>query len=492
MTRPQESQRGLFVRFPLVLALSVLGVAFGVSAVVDMFGGGEVASSFGAAAIVCAAAARVVGQTDQDGFPEVPAGASVPAVMTMAALCWVVVALGGGVAHLISDSTRNVNTAVFEGMAAITTTSMTALDPDALPTGLHMFRALMQWFGGLGGIALTLVAVPILFGGRELAGRLQSSGENAALITGRTRGFGNLLALYGGFTMLVVLGFRAAGMGNFDSVAHGLATVSTGGLSTQAGSLAAFDSAAVEWVAVAAMSLAGLSLGVAWWILNKNWRALRDNTELRLFATILLASTALLALWSTSNDSGLASVRAAALAVSSAMSTTGFTSGSWSSFPSASATLLVVLMSVGAMGGSGGGGVGYLRLIEAAGYAQRELRLQLHPAAVGVVRVNGQAVQERTLQRLVGYLVAYFLVAAAGAMLVAMGDSQIGPIGAVTLAVSALSTTGAQTVDALPLSEVGGVSKWSLAGLMLLGRISIYSGIVAVVTVAAKLREIAR
>ncbi len=492
MTRPQESQRGLFVRFSLVLALSLLAVAFGVSAVVDMFNGGDVASSFGVAAIVCSAAAGVVGRTGHDGFPRLPTGASVPAVMTMAALCWLVVALGGGVAHLISNSTRNVNTALFEGMAAITTTSMTALDPGALPTGLQMFRALMQWFGGLGGIALTLVAVPILFGGRELAGRLHSGDGSATLITGRSGGFKNVLALYGGFTVLVVLGFRVAGMGNFDAVAHGLATVSTGGLSTQAGSLAAFDSAAVEWVAVVAMSFAGLNLGVAWWVLNKNWGALRENTELRLFATVLVASTALLALSSTPDESGLTSVRAAALAVSSAMSTTGFTSGIWSSFPSGAATLLVVLMSVGAMGGAAGGGVGYLRLIEATGYARRELRLQLHPAAVGVVRVNGQAVAERTLQRLVGYLVAYFLVAAAGAMLVAMGDSRIGPVGAVTLAVSALSTTGAQTVDTLPLAEVGGVSKLSLASLMLLGRISIYSGIVAVITVTARLREAAR
>jgi len=486
-----SSQRG-HVRFALTLALGILAVSFAIAAGIDLFDEGEVVAPFALAAVVCGLAAGFIRDRTQSGGSAVPLDASGPAVMTMAALCWSVVAGGGAVAHLISNSTSNLNTAVLEGMAAATTTSMTALDPESLPMGVHMFRALMQWFGGLGGIVLAVVAIPMLLGSRELTGRAQAGGGAAALITGRKNGFGTLLKIYSVVTLIIMGAFYIAGMGPFNALVHGLATVSTGGLSTRTDSLAGFDSAAIEWVGIAAMTVAGLSIGAIWLTINKNWVALRRATEVRAFLGVLVASTAALTFWLGAEGGALTSLRRAALAASSAMSTTGFVSGDWAHFPNGAAALLIVLMTIGAMGGSAGGGVRYLRLIEAAGYARRELRLQLHPSAVGVVRVNGRAVDERTLQRLIGYLVAYCLVAGAGAALLALGDSAVGPARAATLAVSALSTTGTQTVDPAPLAELGGVSKWALAALMLLGRISIYSGIVAVATVVTRTRELAR
>ena len=104
-------------------------------------------------------------------------------------------------------------------------------------------------------------------------------------------------------------------------------------------------------------------------------------------------------------------------------------------------------------------------------------------------RVNGRAVQERTLERMTGYIVLYITVVAAGGMLIELGDSAVTPSAAIALSVSALSTAGPQVIDPVDLGSVGTLTKLTLSALMLLGRLSIYAVVLAVINFAVRASE---
>ena len=473
-----------YVRFPAAVALTELGVAFLLGALVDLGNAGSVSLEFLLAGLV----AGGLGVSELRRL-EQPNVTSPPAVMTMATIAWIVLAAGGAIGNLLADATDDINTAIFEGTAAATTTAMTGLDTDTLPDGLILFRSLLQWFGGFGALVVAMIVIPLVMGGRELRTHGNSSGGSRALITGRARGTSNMAGLYVGFTALLIVAFALAGLGVFDAVIHGLGTASTGGLSSRTASLAAFDSAAVEWVAAFGMAIAGTSIGVIWWLTQRRWRPVVRSTEVRIYVGVMIASTAAIALWLGSDLGPASSLRGGAVAVTSAMSTTGFTTHPWWLLDNGAQALLLILVGIGSMAGSAGGGFRYQRLLEAAGYAKRELRRQLHPTAVGVVRINGRAVDERTLSRLTGYMMLFIICAAIGGMLVDLGDSDLTARNAITLSVSALTTAGPQIVDPVDLSAIGWLSKISLSALMLIGRLSIFGVIVAVITVGSRARQ---
>jgi trk system potassium uptake protein TrkH len=475
-------QRALFLRFPTAIALVELAAAFAISAIVDLFDDAEVTVEF----LACAMLLGTVGGLELRRIDR-PRVASAPAVMTMVSVGWFILGLGAAAAHLVAGATSQVDTAVFEGMAAASTTSMTALDPDSLPMGMHLFRSLIQWVSGLSGLMMAVVVIPLVFGGREFDGRGQSRTMGRTLITGRTKGIHRIAIIYLGFTITVVLGFVIAGLGAFDAVAHALTTVSTGGLSTRTGSLGAFGKPAVEWVAAVSMALAGTSIGVVWWVLHGDREPVRRSTEFGVYVSVMAAAVVALALWLESGFASLGSVRTGFLAVTSAMSTTGFTSTPWGEFDKGAQTVLLVLVAIGAMAGSTGGGFKYIRMIEASRFAHRELERHLHPTAVGVVRFNGRAVGERSLENLNGYIVVYPLTLIAGAMAISLGGETIPPQSALTLAVSALSTAGPQLAEPVDFAQLGVVTKLSLSILLFMGRLSIYAVILTASNVVARL-----
>ncbi|MGI9623262.1 MAG: potassium transporter TrkG, partial [Acidimicrobiales bacterium] len=217
--------------------------------------------------------------------------------------------------------------------------------------------------------------------------------------------------------------------------------------------------------------------------------SLRSSTELRVYLAVMVAATVLIAGWVGTDHSATEAVRTSAIAVTSAMSTTGITTYPWWSFEAGAQALLLVLVGIGAMSGSAGGGFQYRRLLQAIQFSRRELRRQLHPSEVAVVRVNDRAIDERALEYTTGFIVVFVLASVVGGMLIELGDSSISPSAAISLSISALSTTGAQVLEPVDLASLGPITKISLSGLMLVGRLFIYAVILTAFNMVVRLRQ---
>ena len=200
-------------------------------------------------------------------------------------------------------------------------------------------------------------------------------------------------------------------------------------------------------------------------------------------------SIILVAGWVGADHSASESIRSSAVAVTSAMSTTGLTTYPWWSFEAGAQALLLVLVGIGAMSGSAGGGFQYRRLLQSVQFSHRELRRQLHPSEVAVVRVNDRPIDERSLEYTTGYIVIFVLAVVAGGMLIELGDSSVSPSAAISLSISALATNGAQVLEPVDLGNLGPITKISLSALMLTGRLFIYAVILTTFNMLVRLGQ---
>jgi len=386
------------------------------------------------------------------------------------------------VVYLASGEVNRVDDAIFESVAGFTTTSLTVVDPEALPSWLLVWRALTQWLGGLGALVFALAVVPALGGQRRLSEVAGGRGRRVVLARRWSHTANRAVLTYSGFTVLVAAAYGAAGMGAFDAATFGLSTASTGGFANYRDSFAHFDSAAIVWVGAAAMSLAGVSVAGLVWLARGQVQALWRSTELKLYAGLILTSTVLVAAWTwTGNGGGADTVRESFFAVASSISTTGFRVNDWGQWVAAPQTLLLLLIGVGSMAGSAGGGFHLLRVIEILGIVRRELVLQLHPRAVVPVKVSGTVASDASLTRVHNFQILWVLAAASGVFGIASLGGDL--LTAVSGSISALATAGPALGNLSGFADatvLAAPARGVVMALMFLGRLSIYPVVVVI------------
>ncbi len=395
------------------------------------------------------------------------------------------------IAHLATGVVEPtaVATAFAEAAATVTGTNSTTLHGTELGGGMAVLRAAGQWLGGAAFIVVLVRVLPHLgVGGLDSDGGVAT--RSARRLAPRRAGtMGRLLLLYGAITVLVAIGYAVAGMPLAQSGLHALTTASTGGFSTQAGSLGAFGSAAIEWVAIFGMAAGGVSLPLMFLAIRRRdpGRFIRSY-EFRLYVTLIVLASAAVALW-TPGDFGSEHVRRSLFAVVSVVSTTGFEATPLLDLSTGSQALLMVLMLIGGMGASMAGGFKVVRLLTLGSFIGRELRRAIYPTLAQRLRLGRSTISETTISRITGeLLLAALLIIPASVVLAASG---LDIVGALTYAVSTLSNVGPAmaAVDSTGhLAVVGSTGHldavdWlgrTAAGLLMLsGRMSVTAAAVA-------------
>lgn len=387
-------------------------------------------------------------------------------ILTGLVVTWAtLVAMGTGI-YLATGTINNVGGALVESAAGFSTTAVTMIDPSMLSTGMQLWRASTQWFGGLLGLLIGIIALPQALRSSSLIGQAITT-DQSRMVTRPIIGTRRIAAVYSGFTALMVLAYAGSGLSNLDSVVYALTTVSTGGFSSHADSFAGFGGAP-RIVATAGMIIAGSSFFVIWWAIRGQVRPLLRSSELRIYAVVIVISTVLLSL-----PGRAMSVGDSLFITASAVSTTGYAVGDWTKMPDFSLTVLLVVVTMGSMAGSAGGGLRVLRVHALLKSVLRDLRLQLDPHRVVVIKNSGRPVEESSIDRISGYQVAHIFVAATGAFIISI--SGIGVVDSLWMSLGTLSTFG-PAPGIGPFGYIGDVSAWvrlALVPMMLAARLSV-------------------
>ncbi|MEQ9350664.1 MAG: potassium transporter TrkG, partial [Alphaproteobacteria bacterium] len=251
---------------------------------------------------------------------------------------WVLIALFGALPFIFSPIAMSFTDAFFEAMSGITTTGSTVIvGLDSVPEGLLMWRAILQWLGGVGIVVIAIAIMPMLrVGGMQLLSLESSDTSEKALPRAASIAFG-IGGIYLLLTLACAVFYWLFGMAGFDAVAHAMTTIATGGFSTTDRSFAAFDHAGVQWTGVVFMLLGSLPFVLYLRAVRGDLMALLEDSQVRWFFGAVSLFVLIMIAWLVL-EQGFAvgwSVRHAAFNIVSILTGTGYVAsdfGLWGGF----------------------------------------------------------------------------------------------------------------------------------------------------------------
>lgn len=341
-------------------------------------------------------------------------------------LAWFVAGIFGALPyHFFQVFDGNFLQAFFESISGITTTGATLIeDIERLPRGILLWRSFTQWLGGMGIIVLFLAVLP-RFGFRSMnMFKAEVPGPVAERVVPRVvETARRLWFIYVAFTLLLMILLMISGVNFYDSVAHALTTMPTGGFSTYNGSIAALNNPLAEVIIIFFMLFAGINFAIYYRVIRGEFNALK-NPELRFYLVVILIGTCLVTVNTVDHAGGnlALALRQSAFQVVSIITTTGYATADFDLWPSFSRLFLLMVMFIGGCGGSTGGSIKQVRWMLMFKYAIRELSRFVHPSAISSVKLGRQFVNEDVLKTVMGFGFIYFLLTALATLaLAAMG-----------------------------------------------------------------------
>ncbi len=398
---------------------------------------------------------------------------------------WVTLGLSGAVPLLLANVPQaTLTNAVFESISGLTTTGATVFTGiELLPESIRFYRQMLQWLGGMGIIVLAVAILPVLgIGGMQLY-RAETPGpmKDDKLTPRITETAKALWYIYLLLTVLCALGYWLFGMSPFDAIGHSFSTVSIGGFSTYDTSLAHFDNAGIEMVAMVFMVISGINFALhftAW--RSRGWQPYARDSECRTYLKLLL----LVALITTAHlylsgtyDNILEALRNGFFQTISISTTTGFTTDRFDAWPGILPLLLLFASFVGGCAGSTGGGLKVIRVILLVKQGLREITRLIHPSAEVPIKVGGSTMSPRVVDAVWGFFATY--VATFGLVLLALIGTGLDQVTAFSATVASMNNMGPGLGEvAGHYAEVSDAAKWILCVAMLLGRLEIFTFLV--------------
>ena len=395
------------------------------------------------------------------------------------ALGWILVSFFGCLPFRLHGCIPKLVDAYFETVSGFTTTGATLLtDVEVLPKGLLFWRSFSHWVGGMGVLVLSLALLPKM-GARSIhLMRAEAPGPAVDKLVPRVGNNAKILYyLYISLTAVMLVCLLLTGMNLYDALIHTFGAAGTGGFSNYNASVGAFDSPAAEIITGVFMALFGVNFSIYYYILRRNWGAVKHNSELWTYLSMMLVSSVVIAvnILPMYGHNFFTSLRYSFFQVSSIMTTTGYATADFDLWPQLSRTLLTALMLVGASAGSTGGGLKVVRMQLLVKSGIREIRHTVHPKSVNTIKMDGRTVSDSVLNGVQSFFFMYILVLIVSVLLISFDGYDLETN--LTAVLSALSNIGPGFNLVGPTRNFSIFSDFSTFVLsmdMLIGRLEIF------------------
>ena len=400
----------------------------------------------------------------------------------LTALTWVVFSIFGMLPFMLGDSKMSISDAFFEAMSGFTTAGASVMTSiDHLSNGIHMWRCLMQWIGGMGIILFTLAVIPMLnhSGGMQMFNAEVTGVTRDKLSPRISQTAKGLWLVYIILTFILCALLWLGPMNLFDSICHAFSTMSTGGFSTRTESIGAWDTVYVKSVLTLFMFLGGVNFALLFRAATGHVGDLWKSEVFRAYVIIVGVMLGLFVVAIVVNNQVLSweSVTIDPLfQIVSTITSTGLTIGDFENWGPFVVALTFMLMMFGACAGSTSGGAKIDRMLFLMKNIRNEIYRSLHPNAICSVRINGKVLSADVVNKVIAFLCIYvILILVGGIVLTATG---IPLVDAFFSAFSCIGNTGlgagvtgyGGSYDIIP--DVG---KWVLSLLMLMGRLELFT-----------------
>ena len=398
-------------------------------------------------------------------------------------LAWLSIALFGSLPFLLSDLNLSLSESFFESMSGITTTGSTVIsDLDNSPKSILLWRGIMQWLGGIGIIVMATTVMPLLKVGGMQVFNTDSSGTEKILPKTIEVAF-TIISIYTLLTVACFVTYWFLGMSVFDSIAHALTTLATGGFSTHNESIGYFNSPKIEFASTIFIIMSSIPFIAYLKFVKGNKKIFIQDVQIRGFFFLLLISVLIIFSYLLFNNleySIIDNLRISSFNVLSILSGTGYVTddfGLWGEFP---LIFFLFLMFVGGCAGSTTCGIKIFRLQILFLFIKNQIKKLIYPNSIFVVSYNKQKIEDSFINSVIIFIFSYLFIFFIIASLLSI--SGLDFLSAISGAATSISNVGPGLGDMIGpngnFSEVSDLSKWILSFAMLLGRLEIFAVLV--------------
>ncbi|WP_371168361.1 TrkH family potassium uptake protein [Aliiroseovarius sp. 2305UL8-7] len=456
------------------LLVAALGITMLIPMGVDMYYGSSDWATFLESAVITTLVGGSMALATANG---VGRGLSIQQTFLLTTGVWVALPIFGALPLVLSDIGVRPVDAFFEAMSGMTTTGATVLnDLDEMPKGLLFWRALLQWYGGIGIIVVAMVFLPELRVGGMQIFRSEAFDTMGKVLPRAAEIARRISQIYAGLTIVCIIAYLAVGLPPFEAIYHAMTTLSTGGFSSRDASFGAFQGAP-EYVASFFMILASLPFVRYIQLISGTAKPFFRDPQIRAYLATILTVTIMMTLYRliANGDHLEHGFREGIFNVTSIISGTGYASVDyqlWGPFP------VVIFFFLGLIGGCAGSTACSIKIFryQLLFSAIRAQISSIHsPHGVFTPRYAGRRVDDGILSSVMGFFV--FFVVTLGIIAVLLGMTGLDFITSVSGAAAALANIGPGLGDIIgPAGNFSGLSdtaKWILSAAMLIGRLEL-------------------
>ena len=395
------------------------------------------------------------------------------------ALSWVVISIMGAIPFVLTGCIPNPVDAMFETVSGFTTTGASILPAvEGLPKGVLFWRSFTHWVGGMGVLVFVMAILPMGGDGHGMHMlRAEMPGPAVGKLVSRMSDTAKILyGIYLVMTVIEIVLLLAGGMPLFDACIHSFGSAGTGGFSSRNLSVGAYNNPYFEIVIGIFMLLFGINFNLYYFLLVRRFRDVFRSEEL--WAYVLIVATAVAAITLDivhMYESVGTSLRHAFFQVSSIITTTGYATVDFNTWPTFSKAILVALMFIGGCAGSTAGGIKVARVVILQKVSVSEMRRMLHPNAVPAIQFEGKPLNERSIRGVHLFLAVYLMVFVASCLLVSL--EQLDLVTTFTAVAACINNVGPGLEIVGPMGNFSSFSPWSkllLSFDMLVGRLEIF------------------
>ena len=399
-------------------------------------------------------------------------------------LAWVTVAIFGSLPFVLSSQTFSFSDAFFESMSGITTTGATIIsDLDNSPKSILLWRAIMQWLGGIGIVVMAITILPLLrVGGMQLF-KMEGPDSTEKILPRTIEVAAIIISTYVILTLLCGFFYWLFGMSIFDSVSHAMTTIATGGFSTHNDSIGFFKSSNIEIVASLFIILGSIPFISYLKFSQGNRKIFIQDVQIKGLIYLLIISTIIMFLYLLFiNYEGnlFDKIRISSFNVISILSGTGYVTddfGLWGKF---SLIFFLFLMFIGGCAGSTACGIKIFRLQMLLIFLKNQVKKLIYPNSVIITKYNNQKISDDFIRSVIIFIFSFLFIFLIIAMLLSV--SGLDFVTSISGAASSISNVGPGLGEIIGpdgnYQSLPDLSKWILAIGMLLGRLELFAVLV--------------
>ena len=398
----------------------------------------------------------------------------------LTALSWLSIAIFGSLPFIFSSLELSITDAFFESMSGITTTGSTIItNLNESPKGILVWRAILQWLGGIGIIVMAITLMPIMnVGGMQLF-KISSNDASEKILPKSKEISLRLIIIYFVLTFLCASFYKFFGMNVFDSLTHSMTTIATGGFSNYNESIGYFNNASIELTAIIFIILGSIPFISYIKFLSGNKKIFIQDAQIRTFLKIILVSILIISIYLVFAYETISFkiFRQISFNVVSILTGTGYVThqfDKWGSFP---LIFFLILMFIGGCAGSTACGIKIFRIKILYTFLKNELKKIIYPRGIFIIKYDNNNLDDKFMSSIISFIYLYITIFFIITALLSL--SGLDFITSISAAATSISNVGPGLGNIIGpngnFSLLPDVSKWILSIAMILGRLELFA-----------------